>query len=110
PGDALEVSFPLAPARVRANPRVRDLAGQVALARGPVLYIFEGIDNGGTVKDIRLPSDATIRAVPHPDFPGGTPALEARVGDRRLVAIPFFSRANRAPTDFIVWVPEAGSR
>jgi DUF1680 family protein len=108
PGDTLEVAFPLVPARVRAHPRVRDLAGQVALARGPILYVFEGIDNGGTVGTIRLPADAPIRAVAHPDFPGGPPALEARIGDRRLVAIPFFARANRA-TDFTVWVAETGS-
>jgi hypothetical protein len=35
-----------------------------------------------------LSATAPIRAVAHPDFPGGPPALEARVGDRRLVAIP----------------------
>lgn len=109
PGDAVEVTFPIVPARVHAHPRVRDLAGQVALARGPVLYLFEGIDNGGDVAAIRLSADATIRAVEHPDFPGGPPALEVRNGDRRVVAIPFFARANRAPTSFTVWVPEAGS-
>jgi DUF1680 family protein len=109
PGDAVDVAFPLVPARIHAHPRVRDLAGQVALARGPILYLFEGIDNGGTVKTIRLPADAPIREFAHPDFPGGVPALEARVGDRRLVAIPFFARANRAPAEFTVWVPEAGS-
>jgi DUF1680 family protein len=110
PGDAVEVTFTLVPARVHAHPRVRDLAGQVALARGPILYIFEGIDNGGTVRDIRLPSDAPIQTVARTDVPGDPPAIEARVGDRRLVAIPFFARANRAPTDFTVWVPEAGTR
>ncbi|MHB1556696.1 MAG: beta-L-arabinofuranosidase domain-containing protein [Isosphaeraceae bacterium] len=109
PGDALEVTFPMVPARVRAHPRVHDLAGQVALARGPVLYLFEGIDNGGDMAAIRLPAGATIRAVEHPDFPGGPPALEARIGDRRVVAIPFFARANRAPTRFTVWVHEVGS-
>jgi hypothetical protein len=110
PGDTVEVAFPLVPARVRAHPRVRDLAGQVALTRGPILYIFEGIDNGGTVEAIRLPADAPLRAIARPDSPDRLPALEARVGDRRLVAIPFFARANRAPTDFTVWVPEAGSK
>jgi DUF1680 family protein len=110
PGDVVEVIFPLTPARVRAHPRVRDLAGQVALARGPILYIFEGLDNGDSVSTIRLPTDALIRTVPRPDSPDSPPALEARVGDRRLIAIPFFARANRAPTDFTVWVPEAGSK
>jgi DUF1680 family protein len=109
PGDALDVAFPLVPARVLAHPRVRDLAGQVALARGPLLYIFEGIDNGGDVGTIHLPTATTIQEFPHPDFPDGPPALEARVGDRRLVAIPFFARANRAPTNFTVWVPEAST-
>ena len=105
-GDVLEVAFPVAPARGRANPRVADLAGQVALARGPILYLFEGLDNGGPARDLRLPADAPLRAIPRPGDPGGAPAIEARVGDRTLVAIPFYARANRAPTDFTVWVPE----
>lgn len=107
PDDRVEVAFPMVPMRIHAHPRVRDLAGQVALARGPILYIFEGIDNGGTTRAIHLPADVPLRSVPRPDSPEGPPAIEARVGDRRLVAIPFFARANRAPTDFTVWVPEA---
>ncbi len=110
PGDTVEVVYPMVPSRVRAHPRVRDLAGQVALARGPILYIFEGLDNGGKVGDIRLPSDATIEAVARPDSSEGPPAIEAHVGGRRFLAIPFYARANRMPTDFTVWVPEAGSK
>ncbi|WP_165232853.1 glycoside hydrolase family 127 protein [Aquisphaera insulae] len=110
PGDALEVAFPMGPIRIHANPRVKDLAGQVALARGPILYLFEGLDNGGSVGSIRLPADATIREVARQDLPGGLPALEARLGDHTYTAIPFYARANRAATEFTVWVPEAGPR
>lgn len=110
PGDTVEVQFPLKPARVRANPRVRDLSGQVALSRGPVLYIFEGLDNGGSVRSIHLPADAPLRAIPRPDSSEEPPAIEAMVGSHRWVAIPFFARANRAPTDFTVWVSEQGPK
>ncbi|QEH31941.1 Non-reducing end beta-L-arabinofuranosidase [Aquisphaera giovannonii] len=109
-GSVLEVAFPMGPARIHANPRVKDLAGQVALARGPILYLFEGLDNGGSVGPITLPAEAAIREAARPDLPGGLPALEARVGDHIYTAIPFYARANRAPTDFTVWVPESGLR
>lgn len=106
PGDTLDVAFPLKPARVRAHPRVSDLSGQVALSLGPILYIFEGLDNDLPIADLRLPAMAAIRKVRSPDSVSDLPALEFSVGDHRALAIPFFARASRAPTDFTVWVPE----
>jgi DUF1680 family protein len=109
-GDTMDVHFPLKPTRVWANPRVRDLAGQVALSRGPILYIFEGLDSGGSVKSLYFPADAPLRTIARPDSSEGPPALEAVVGSRHWVAIPFFARANRAATDFTVWVPDHVSK
>ena len=33
--------------------KIPDLSGTVALSRGPLIYCFEGVDNGGRVLDIR---------------------------------------------------------
>ncbi|MFO0896353.1 MAG: glycoside hydrolase family 127 protein [Pirellulales bacterium] len=86
PGDTLEVAFPVAPTRVHAHARVADLAGQVALARGPLLYLFEGIDNGGKVEGVAVPADAELRDFARPDRIDGPPAIEVIAGDKRLLA------------------------
>ena len=43
-GDTVELTFDLPARRIHADPRVRDCAGKVALARGPVIYCFEETD------------------------------------------------------------------
>jgi len=110
PGDTLEVAFPVAPTRVHAHARVADLAGQVALARGPLLYLFEGLDNGGKVDTIAVPADAKLQDAARPDRKDGPPAIEVTAEDKRMLAIPFYARANRAPTEFTVWAPEKAAK
>lgn len=45
-GDEVTIHFDIPVRRVYANPRVRADAGCTAFMRGPVVYCFEGIDNG----------------------------------------------------------------
>jgi len=43
---AIELTFPMTPYAVEANPAVRADAGKIAVMRGPVLYCAEECDNG----------------------------------------------------------------
>ena len=51
--DVIELTFDLPVRKIYANTNVREDEGCVALMRGPVVYCFEGVDNGqlGTLKD-----------------------------------------------------------
>lgn len=42
------------PERVYAHPMVRADAGCVALRRGPIIYTFEGVDNGEDLQTLRF--------------------------------------------------------
>ncbi|MBO7688861.1 MAG: glycoside hydrolase family 127 protein, partial [Kiritimatiellae bacterium] len=49
PGDRIELALKMTPRFVRADSRVEDDIGRLAVERGPVVYCAEGVDNGGHV-------------------------------------------------------------
>ena len=117
----LEVSFPLAPVFVSANPNVRADAGRVALTLGPVVYCLEGVDNGERLNRICVSTDAVKSAKLAKDFHGlysielkgyrtvndtrlYFPADECEENEVNLKFIPYFAFANRGRSDMLVWV------
>ena len=61
-GDVVEVEFPMEVRKAYANQHVREDAGCVALLRGPVVYCFEGVDNGELIQSLRIPKKLEARA------------------------------------------------
>lgn len=41
------------------------MPGCVALRRGPIIYTFEGVDNGEDLQTLRIPREAKIEALPY---------------------------------------------
>lgn len=107
-GDVVELHLPLPVRRVVAHRAVKDLAGQVAVERGPMVYCVEGVDHGGRVLDLALPDDAPLATTFDRDFAGGVTVLrgEARRGDQSVALrlIPYFAWANRGVTEMTVWM------
>jgi len=109
------------PRFVRASNKVPRLTGMTALMRGPLVYCFEGADNGD-VRSIRLdrsqqPSVGDFA----PELLGGTVTLKAkafRINDCDdlysdeaetmtpcdAVAVPYYTWGNRSENDMRVWV------
>ncbi|MGI6247936.1 MAG: glycoside hydrolase family 127 protein [Acutalibacteraceae bacterium] len=104
---------------IKADPRVTDCAGKVALQRGPLVYCVEGVDNSGSLSAIRADT-AVPPQVCEPLF-AGLPALEAGgyviqegealytlsgEGEKsiNIKFIPYFAFANRGESDMRVWV------
>lgn len=126
-GDAVALALDMPVALVRANPRVYEDAGKVAVARGPLIYCLEEADNTRNLHLVRLgdakPQDFT--AAWKPDKLGGiveltSPGLresDAGWGDTlysgeyavesapaHLTWIPYYRWANRKPGEMRVWV------
>ena len=59
-GDVIELTLPMSVRRVRADARVADNRGMVALERGPLVYCAEGLDNRGAVFSVLLPDSAPL--------------------------------------------------
>jgi DUF1680 family protein len=96
--------FPMNVRRVIANPNLKEDAGKTAIMRGPIVYAFEGVDNGGTALDITLPETAAFTATAQPTLLGGVTTLTAKVGERTITAVPYFAWANRGRGEMAVWV------
>lgn len=107
-GDVVELDLPMPVERIEAHPAVAADRGMVAVRRGPLVYGFEGLDNGGNL-DIALPADPQFSVEYRGDFLGGVNVIAARTADGRTVrAIPFYALANRGKSRQVVWVRQQG--
>ena len=102
PGDAIELSLDMAPYFVVPDSRIRDLAGRVAIQRGPLVYCIEEVDNGVSLHECVADTSAAPVAVTDPDCLGGIVRVEAsgwRIkGESSDDAVPYFDTAAHAPT------------
>ncbi len=127
-GDILRLSLPMPVERVYAHPDVAADFGSVALARGPLVYCFEEVDNpAATLRHACLPDAGAFTATFEPEVLGGVVVVRGTAatvpaaavdGDlyrtrrppRRpvpLTGVPYAVWDNRAPGAMRVWLPEA---
>jgi hypothetical protein len=100
-GDVVELDLPMPVRRVRAHEAVEGNRGRLALTRGPLIYAFEAVDNGGTLEGAFLPEDSALDSEFREDVLGGITVV--RGGG--LTAVPYFAWANRGPGEMAVWIP-----
>jgi hypothetical protein len=111
-GDRVELRLPMPILRVTCNDNVEANRGRVALQRGPIVYCFEGADNGGSVTDIVLSSDTMFSAQHKPDLLAGVTIIKARCPardtepDKIFTAVPYYSWCHRDTGPMAVWIPQ----
>lgn len=118
-GDVVELTLDMPVQMVKANDQVAADKGRVALMRGPMLYCFEGADNGAAVQNLVIPPGTVFT----PEYrsnvlgrvtvlTGTATALFQNGADKvvptpfRVTAIPYFANANRGTTPMQVWMAE----
>ena len=128
-GDTVELDLPMPVKRVYANPKVEADQGRVALQRGPLVYCLEGIDNGGNLRGLLIPSDAKFTAEKRAGLLDGVTVVRGNAlalhqadwtnvlynqsatllgaTNIEFTAIPYFANANRQPTEMMVWIAES---
>jgi len=122
--DTVQVLFDMPARRIYANTAVRADAGCVCLMRGPVVYCFESIDNGGQLSALRIPEHAEIKTeVCREGILKNLTLLkldgvrmrssEALYSEEKpaaeqvtLTAVPYFSWGNRDNGNMRVWMLE----
>ena len=123
-GDQISVRFDMPIRRIHAHPYVRDAAGKVSLARGPMVYCTEKTDHGVPLSALSLPENAEIRAVKWEEgilkdilllqaegLRQDLPKSLYETTDRQfqsctIHAIPYFAWGNREQGDMCVWIRE----
>jgi DUF1680 family protein len=75
------------------------------MERGPIVYCFEAIDNGGQVLGRTISDDMIFQPVYKPNLLGGVVILqgENKKGEK-LVAIPYSVWNHRGPGEMAVWL------
>jgi hypothetical protein len=101
PGDVLDIHLPMPVRRVVSHLQVGENAGKVALERGPLVYCFEGVDNGGHIDHLRLNDEMDFQAERRPELLRGLTVV--RSGD--MTAIPYYAWAHREAGQMAVWLP-----
>lgn len=115
-GDRVVLSLPMPVRRIRADERAERLRGRVAVARGPVLYCLEGVDQPGiALHHVQLPPGSTFTSEWRGDLFGGITLLraEGRTPDGRsvpLTFVPYYAWANRGVHELAVWLVEDPAR
>lgn len=115
--------FDVKPRLVYADSRVLRDAGRVCVAKGPVIYCAEGVDNGQGLHSYFIPANPEIREVYDESFGLHTlevacvretdfgDALYSNRAPQRVSAslklIPYNCFANRGETDMTVWLHRA---
>jgi len=105
--------------RVKANPQVEAARGRVALMRGPLVFCFEGTDNGGAVQNLVIPPGTEFTPEYQPNLLGGVTVLRAEATGVfktsashvvsepvQVTAVPYYANANRGTCPMQVWMPE----
>ncbi|HYG98545.1 MAG TPA: beta-L-arabinofuranosidase domain-containing protein [Terriglobales bacterium] len=92
-GDRIQVEFPMEVQRIKADTRIKDDVGRVALRYGPLVYNVEKADQ----PDIDRPlSAAPLKTEWRPDLLGGVMTITGKWQDGSpMVAIPNYARMNR---------------
>lgn len=123
-GDRLELDLPMQVRALRAHPAVKADLGRVALARGPLIYCAEEIDNGADLDALIVPRDlSAARTTELAELAGAfaieLPARRERWSQRpdRLYdprppefapatarLVPYHLWDNREPGAMLVWV------
>ena len=113
--DQVELHFPLPVRKIYASTHVREDVGCVALMRGPVVYCFEGADNGANLQALAVKKELDAKALVCTEGKlSGLTLLD--VAGIRLVpskeeavmlrAIPYFAWGNRGLNQMRVWMHE----
>nr|WP_283813326.1 beta-L-arabinofuranosidase domain-containing protein [Bradyrhizobium sp. Leo121] len=127
-GDRVKLSLPMQVRRVYGHPQLRNLAGKVAIQRGPLMYCVEEADNGPELHNLWLPAESRFSLVE------GTGLFDkillqadgsrlqhthseetalcqydkvpGQLQPQRLTFIPWFSWANRGEGEMRIWIKE----
>lgn len=118
-GDEISYQIPMQINRVIAKTELQFNNNRVALQRGPLVYCVEGADNNGKAWNIIFPQgtkpeisdykvlDEDIKAITAvvPAVTIGDDGYSIKTEQKKIIAIPYYTWANRGKNEMQVWLP-----
>lgn len=123
-GDEVTLTLDGAPRFVYASAKIPGLSGRTALCRGPLVYCFEGVDNGDDVLSLTVDASVKPEIMEYePELLGGTVRLgvrSVRISQTdslytakmplrtpcEAVAVPYYTWGNRGENQMRVWMAQ----
>jgi DUF1680 family protein len=106
-GDTIELDLPMTVQRIVAHDMAEENQGKIAIQRGPLVYCFEGIDNGGQILDHHIADNMEFSTEFRPDLLGGICVINGNVpdGSAPINAVPYYAWSHRGIGEMAVWLP-----
>jgi len=125
PNDEIGIVYPMKAVLVRANPKVRENVGKVAIQRGPMVYCIEEVDNGKGLHNIIIPKNVEFKEVFEEGLLNGVVTINFKAyrlkdwsddecysfaqngyEEVEVKAVPYYAWGNRATGEMMVWLRE----
>lgn len=118
-GDRIEFEFSMPVKKIIARDELKQNNNRLALQRGPIVYCVEGTDNNQSAWNIIIPEETIFDVVPYdvtgekvmalsgmaPIIKVAEDKMSVSTEIKKIVAIPYYSWANRGKTEMQVWLP-----
>jgi DUF1680 family protein len=118
-GDVVEIDVPMDVKQVYARPEIKQDNNRIALQRGPIVYCIEGADNNGKAWNVIIPENTKFETIDYkvldepvkaltaevPVVTVGEDGLSLKTEMKKIIAIPYYTWANRGKNEMQVWLP-----
>jgi uncharacterized protein len=118
-GDVVSFAYTMMPELLKAKKEIKQDDGRVALQMGPLVYCVEGADNNNKAWNIIIPPGTKFETMEYKVLDEAVTALTAsvpviivdadgrslRTETKKIIAIPYYSWANRGKNEMQVWLP-----
>jgi DUF1680 family protein len=104
-GDVVEVNFPMDVREVMASDKITEDRDKIALEYGPLVYTVEEADNAD-VDGIAVSNKTLFSTKAKPNLLRGITTIEGAAGNKKFVAIPYYTWSNRGIGKMKVWLPK----
>jgi len=105
--------------KVIAREELKQDKGRIAIQRGPVVYCIEGADNNGKAWNVIIPENTKFETIDYkvldepvkalsaevPVITVGEDGLSLKTEKKKIIAIPYYTWANRGKNEMQVWLP-----
>lgn len=113
-GEEIVLDMRIEPKKVRADMRVRENRGQMAVTYGPFVMCMEGVDNGGSLSNVELGANFEVSHDDELNVPcvyadavrvdvASLYSNKVTESPFRAKLIPYFAFANRGECDLKIW-------
>ena len=94
-GDTVDLNLRMECEAVKADPRVKEDEGKVAVRRGPLVFCMEEVDNPDDFDSLKISPEATLEY------------SQGRITAGGITLIPYYAWDNRSAGRMKVWIPES---